>query len=358
MKALLLWAEPDSMNLGVRALADGAASMVGKVWPDVEVSLQGNRPGDAPIEIFHPKAVLQHLASRDGDLVDWIRGFDLVLDTRAGDSFADIYGLYRLTSMSLMAEVVRRAGVPLVMAPQTIGPFGSRRGRTLGRWSLRHASCVMARDSISAGYAAGLGRSVDVSTTDVVFALDVPVRERTRDVVVNVSGLLWQPNSHVDSARYQLLVRSLLQGLISHGRRVTLLPHVLDSPIVDNDVPVARALAAEFGGEVELAVPESLSAAREILATARAAIGSRMHACLNAMSVGTPALPLAYSRKFQPLLDDLGWYHTVDLRSDEADADRILKRLESPDFTNGVDTARARAAELLEPAYAALRSVV
>ena len=50
-------------------------------------------------------------------------------------------------------------------------------------------------------------------------------------------------------------------------------------------------------------------------------IGSRMHACLNALSVGTPAIPLAYSRKFAPLLGDLGWAHVVDLRTQASDAD-------------------------------------
>ena len=41
----------------------------------------------------------------------------------------------------------------------------------------------------------------------------------------------------------------------------------------------------------------------------------RMDACLNSRSVGTPAIPLAYSRKFAPLLADLGWTRCVDLRN-------------------------------------------
>ena len=40
-----------------------------------------------------------------------------------------------------------------------------------------------------------------------------------------------------------------------------------------------------------------------------------MHACLNSLSVGTPAIPLAYSRKFAPLLADSGWTRCVDLRN-------------------------------------------
>jgi colanic acid/amylovoran biosynthesis protein len=358
MKALVLWAEKDSANLGVRALGEGSVALLRQVWPDVDVSFQGNRPGDAPIEIMHPRAVVEHLASRQGDLRSWISGFDVVLDTRAGDSFADIYGLYRLTSMSVVAEVVRSTDVPLVMAPQTIGPFRTRRGRELGRWSLRRASCVMARDSLSAGYAAGLGRAVDVVATDMVFALPVPVRERTLDVALNVSGLLWQPNPHVDSTRYRATIRDLIRALTDRGRRVTLLPHVLDSPVADNDIPVAESLAVEYGGAVDVVVPKSLTDVRETLASATVAIGSRMHACLNAISVGTPALPLAYSRKFLPLLNDIGWYHTIDLRSDDSGAENIVAALESTSLTAGTGPTVERAAELLEPAHRALRTLV
>lgn len=357
MKALVLWAEKDSANLGVRALSEGSAALLRSVWPEVEVSFQGNRPGDAPMEIHHPRAVAEHLASRRSDLRDWLSGFDVVLDTRAGDSFADIYGLYRLTAMSFMAEVVRTTKVPLVMAPQTIGPFNTRRGRELGRWSLRRATAVMARDAVSAGYAAGLGRPVDVLSTDMVFALPVPEPEKTLDVALNVSGLLWTDNPHVDAAGYQLTIRGLIRGLLDRGRRVTLVPHVLDSPVADNDIPVAAALSTEFGGDIDVAIPDSLTSVREILAGAQVVIGSRMHACLNAISVGTPALPLAYSRKFLPLLNDIGWYHTIDLRSDTCGVEHILATIESPSFTGGTAATVQRAATLLEPARQALRAV-
>jgi colanic acid/amylovoran biosynthesis protein len=47
-----------------------------------------------------------------------------------------------------------------------------------------------------------------------------------------------------------------------------------------------------------------------------------MHACLNALSVGVPALPWAYSRKFKPLLDGLGWTASLDLRTEQDVAER------------------------------------
>src|SRR5699024_8479421 len=75
--------------------------------------------------------------------------------------------------------------------------------------------------------------------------------------------------------------------------------------------------AGQVGGDLEVVVPADLDSVRETIAGARLLIGSRMHACLNALSVGTPAIPLAYSRKFAPLLDSVGWTTGFDLRTDD-----------------------------------------
>ena len=91
----------------------------------------------------------------------------------------------------------------MVLGPQTIGPFSSRRARLLARRSMSTARLVMARDTVSAGHARRLGHVVDVSTTDVVFALPAPARTFERDVLLNVSGLLWQPSPHLDHSAYE-----------------------------------------------------------------------------------------------------------------------------------------------------------
>jgi polysaccharide pyruvyl transferase WcaK-like protein len=285
-----------------------------------------------------------------------VRQYDLVFDTRSGDSFADIYGLDRLVAMSALAEFVHRCDVPLVLGPQTIGPFDTRRGRAIGRRSMRTARAVMARDGASADCAQDLGVRVDVRTTDVVFALPVPERTGERDVVLNVSGLLWNGSPHVDPASYRAVVRGLYRGLVERDRRVTLLAHVLDSRSPDNDVPTAEAFAAEVGGSVEVVVPSSLTEVREVVASAEVVLGSRMHACLNALSVGTPAIPLSYSRKFEPLLADLGWTAQVDLRSTPDPAAAALEHLDAAAvLTDALPALRTRAATMLTAATSSLR---
>lgn len=350
MRALVLWADDRSSNLGVRALAAGTAALVRRAHPGatVEHVHYGSRTAPSPVGDWRP-LVRARLDPRV-PLRDWLASFDLAVDTRAGDSFADIYGLRRLTTQSMLARLAHGVGTPVVLGPQTVGPFGSRRGRALARLSLRDARAVMVRDSVSEEAARSLGRPADVRSTDVVFALPRPQVERTRDVVLNVSGLLWAPNPHVDHEAYRATVLSLTRELLRAGRRVSLLAHVLDSPVADNDVPAVHEVAARVDdGGVDVVVPTDLEDVRRVTASAHLVLGSRMHACLNALSTGTPAIPLAYSRKFGPLLGDLGWHRAVDLRTD-ADPVRSVLAHADADLADDVTTLLERAETLLAPA--------
>ncbi|SFC27197.1 Polysaccharide pyruvyl transferase family protein WcaK [Nocardioides terrae] len=355
MRVLVLWADDESANLGVRALGAGTSALVRRVWPDAEISFLsfGSRAGT--MRIGGPRPLIEELVRPSHGVVEWLRTFDLVVDLRAGDSFTDIYGLRRHTTMSLVAEAVHRARRPYVLAPQTIGPFETRRGRMLARRTLAIAAMAMARDSASASAAAGLGRPVDVRSTDVVFALGQPQTETVRDVVLNISGLLWQPGPHVDSQHYRSVVQDVYEEMRKGGRKVTLLAHVVDSPVADNDVPAIKEFAEVVGHDGETVIPSSLDEVRELLAGSQLVIGSRMHACLNALSVGTPAIPLAYSRKFAPLLADLGWGHSVDLRSEPRPQDRVVAIVEAGIARSEAAGVRRRAEGLIESAITALR---
>ena len=242
--------------------------------------------------------------------------FDLVWDTRSGDSFSDMYGSRRHRTMSLVHEFAAQTGATLVLAPQTIGTFATREARLLARRSLNRSRAVFARDPESAREANDLGRPVDAITSDLVFAIDQPARGTERDVLINVSGLLWSDNPHVDARAYRETVIELVQRLRSGGRGVALLAHVRDSSDSDNDVPAVLDAARMIGGEIDMIVPEGLDDVRSQIAGSRLVIAARMHACLNALSVGVPAIPMAYSRKFLPLMDAIGWSHSVDLRTD------------------------------------------
>ncbi|MFR9805648.1 polysaccharide pyruvyl transferase family protein [Pseudonocardia sp. RS010] len=313
MKALVLWADRHSTNLGVQALASGTSQMLQRITPGAAIDFQSYGPGPAPVPLSL-RSICRSMSGVDTRLTAWLQGYDVVIDTSAGDSFTDIYGKRRLLEMSLTRALAVRAGVPTVLGPQTIGPFGTPLTRGFARWSLSGVDSIMARDSASLrSLSKSLACSGDLAT-DVVFA--IPLQQACRqgpDVLFNVSGLLWQQNTHIDNEMYRKACVRYCESLLARGMTVEIFPHVLASSHPDNDVTAAADLSARLNG-LAITTPTGLDDARGHIASSRLVVGARMHACLNALSLGIPTIPWSYSLKFKPLLADLGWAHEVDLR--------------------------------------------
>lgn len=349
VRILVAWADDSSANLGVRALGEGSVDLLRRVWPDAEFEFMNYRRRPPAIPWGRTRSLLRERVTGRAGMMRWLAGFDLVWDTRSGDSFADIYGLPRHRTMSLVHEFAVQAGTAVALAPQTIGPFRTVRGRALGRRSLRRSRLVFARDPASAASSARLGRRPDATASDLVFGLEQPEASVPRDVLLNVSGLLWHGDAHVDAAAYRASVHAIIRGLLAEGREVTLLPHVLDSDNADNDVPAARELAAEYGDRLDLHIPRDLGDARAAVSGAQLVIGARMHACLNALSTGTPAIAMAYSRKFAPLLDSIGWQRVVQIAGTDDLAGVVLAHAREDHLARDAAATRERGRQLLQP---------
>lgn len=360
-RVLVLWADESSSNLGVRVLAEGAESLAKRAWgDDVLVNFQSFEVGPLGTQLSG-KVVLSGLLTGSKKLRGEMARYDAVIDTGAGDSFTDIYGPKRLTIMVYTRFVAKQSNLPIIFAPQTIGPFKTVWGRLMARHSLKTAHTVMARDSTSMEFASRVGFPADCLATDMAFALDQPtpvVGSPQVEVVLNVSGLLWNSDSHLPKERYRSLTRGIIEGLLARGENVTLLAHVLDNSSIDNDTTVIKELASEFDGRVDVYIPGDLKQARRFISGAKVVIGSRMHACLNALSVGIPAIPLAYSRKFAPLLEDVGWPYTLDLRTDSEIVQKVLELVARDDLRERAVLVRQHAESRLDTAVEHLSSQV
>ncbi|MET3528121.1 polysaccharide pyruvyl transferase WcaK-like protein [Phenylobacterium koreense] len=245
---------------------------------------------------------------------------DCVLDIGAGDSFADIYGPRRFAFLWLtkMMTIARR--IPLLLSPQTIGPFTKPAYRPFAKVALSRADTVVARDQLSLDVLRQLAPTAKgLLSVDVAFALPYVDRSAERGgakvrVGVNVSGLLF---NEADSGRnrfglevhYAELMRRLLRDiearpdmeahLITHATH----PHIL----WDDDRSVADKLAEEFPSAVRVADFAGPSEAKSYISAMDFLIAGRMHACIAALSSGTPVVPVAYSRKFSGLFGMLGY---------------------------------------------------
>lgn len=366
VRVLVLWANSSSTNLGVRALGEGTAIFARMAFPGATVHTHGTGgptlPGnDGPVTALRWQSIIKNIVTRRGEVLRWLKSYDLILDTRAGDSFADIYGTPRLRMMSMLPLLAKTLRVPVVLAPQTIGPFETRQGRLIARAVLSSAKLVFVRDTTSLDICSKFALSQPPElATDVAFAVKRPTTEKTHDVLINVSGLLWNPNTHVDHLEYRRLLSSLYAGLVERGRQVALLEHVLDDPDLagDADGPACEEFRALHDPQLEIISPNSLDEVRTAVASARLVFGSRMHAALNALSVGTPTIPMAYSRKFAPLFESIDWPYGIDLRVPRTEPTEILDLVSTNELDAQVAHSLNQAHARLEAAARVLRTVL
>lgn len=326
----LLWHSIRSGNLGVGALtvanlglAREAAALAGRVPHFTVIGMRDGGPAyvaaddveEYPLDgrrLFSPRAYWRRLAS-----------LDYVLDIGGGDSFTDIYGEKRFAFLWLSKLLAACRGVPLLLSPQTIGPFRRSRSRWLAAHVLRRAKAVVVRDPLSLDAARALvpgGRLVQ--SVDVAFALpyvQAPRRTNGRIAMgVNVSGLLFNQGArHGLEVDYPALMRALLAQLSARDDvAVSLVCHVCAPDLPhDDDGAVADMLAAEFP-EVER-VPDfaSPSDAKSFISGLDFLVAGRMHACIAAYSSGVPVMPVAYSRKFSGLFEGLlNYRHMVPVK--------------------------------------------
>ena len=265
------------------------------------------------------------------------RRSDVVIDIGGGDSFSDIYGTRRLKRIFVLKYLTHLAGTPLVVAPQTIGPFTRVWSKLLARLSLRLSALVATRDAMSTqalrdlGYA---GAAIEASDVALRLPYDPPGQrgDGPPRVGINVSGLLMGggytgKNEFGISLDYPALMRDLIRYFQGRGAEVHLVPHVIvrtGRMVGEDDYRVSAALAAEFPGTVLAPSFTSPSEAKTYIAALDFFMGARMHACIAAFSSGVPVVPMAYSRKFEGLFGSLGYSHTVDCTK-EADAAILAK---------------------------------
>jgi colanic acid/amylovoran biosynthesis protein len=278
-----------------------------------------------------------------------------VLDISGGDSFSDIYGERRYLAVSRPKKLVLDAGTPLVLMPQTYGPFVGRAAREEAADILRRCALAYARDRRSlAAMRDLLGQHFDPLRhgcgVDVAFALPTSrpsldrlepfmrwkKQGRGRIIGINVSGLLF--NEPGEARRkfalkvdFRALALSFARKVLEEtDARILLLPHVLDRPgSQESDEDAVRAVFAELVPfhSPRLFIPEvtdSASEAKWFIAQCDWFTGARMHATIGALSSGVPALALAYSGKMQGVFETCGMGHCVlDLRVSTSEREAV-----------------------------------
>lgn len=364
---------------GVRSDTTGRYPGIDLEFAGVRLSRRWHRP-----ESWAQIRLAQSLGTRLNPVAARLAAADAVFDLSAGDSFTDLYGPVRLRSVLLPKQAALRARRPLILLPQTYGPFNTSEGRRQAEQIVRSADLAYARDPRSyqrllelAGVDVDLGKVR--SGVDVAFALE-PRRppSEVADAVtgldrpaagVNVSGLLLGEPSR---ERFGLIgdylrtMTQLVQELIALGAHVVLVPHVhVPGGEGESDIAAISSLRERLSATERsrtTVLPTSLDAAEAKWCISQLDwfVGSRMHATIAALSTRTPAVGYAYSDKAQGVFDTCGASdQVIDARTSTGQeavrfmADAFLARDEtrltiSEQASATVDASRKQLREILE----------
>lgn len=300
------------------------------------------------LRLFPSKTVRERLISRNPFLMP-IQNADIIGSLAGGDSFSDIYGIRRFFYVALPQLLVLLLDKPLILLPQTIGPFNGSVARTVAGFILRRADRVYARDMESLDEVRPLlkrKQSKAGFAYDMAFLLEPvpPIKlpkwsmsrgNKTPLVGLNVSGLLFgggytKNNMFGLKSDYKDLIQQIIEYfIVQKGARVVLVPHVFGSASsLESDTGANAAVCREFGnrypGKLEVVSEEhNQHEMKYLIGKCDFFLGSRMHACIAALSQGVPAVGLAYSKKFLGVLSTVGAENLVaDLR--ECDAVEII----------------------------------
>lgn len=226
-----------------------------------------------------------------------------------GDGFSDIYGEHSFMNRMNQTWILRRANVPLLMLPQTVGPFKSKKCYDTAVDIMQYAKDIYVRDGKFIPEFDKLGlkysQTKDISSLMKPEPWDIEIAPMA--VGLNVSGLAYCNTfcgleGQFDA--YPLLVERIIDHFRGKGCTVYLIPHSYGytKPIADDDMLACREAYNRLADKKQVVlVDKDLTApqVKYVISRMTFFIGARMHANFAAIYTGVPVFGTAYSYKFE-----------------------------------------------------------
>ena len=255
------------------------------------------------------------------EFISAVKKCDCIIDITQGDSFTDIYGQKRFLTWTIEKKIVELLKIPLILGPQTYGPFLKERNRKFAFSVINHSGFIMSRDEMSTHYLLEYTNKKIVTGIDVAFLLPykkVNLNNNGKiNIGINPSGLIWK-NCEFSAGKlnlnYKTNYREYLDDLVGYlcktsQYNVYLIPHV------SSDLEAIKWIKNKYSDVYAMPLYENSVEVKNIIASFDLFIGTRMHATIAAMSSGVPVIPVSYSRKFEGLYSTLDYRYCVSLEN-------------------------------------------
>lgn len=282
-----------------------------------------------------------HLKLPFGALNQLMKSIDYVAAINGGDGFSDIYNEATFKGRLFETQLAMMYKRPLIILPQTLGPFKNYGCLDLAEKILKYASYVYVRDLKFEKELAKMNVSFrlenDLSYYMLPQKVDIDIEEGA--IGLNISGLAYSNGFRTLSGKfdnYPNLIMAIIKYFQKKNKVVYLLAHSYNfqSPEDCNDdltacKDVYDKLISKKNVRIidrDLTSPEI----KYIISQFSFFIGTRMHANFAAIFTKTPVFGLSYSYKFAGSFEQFGlsenYTNIVDISKDEIDS--IVKRID------------------------------
>ncbi|WP_405332248.1 polysaccharide pyruvyl transferase family protein [Fibrobacter sp.] len=247
----------------------------------------------------------------------FVRNIALVAAINGGDGFSDIYGKRLWSSRLREIKFAIKNKTPLILLPQTIGPFKDSKILAEAKRIMEFADKIYVRDTQYAKKLDELG--IKYELTNDLSAYMKPeswnIEIKPDSIGINVSGLAYS-NNFGDLAgqftAYPELMKKIVQHFQKKGKTIYLIPHAYgyNDPEWGNDDMIS---GREFYNSLEdktniIFIDKDLISpqVKYVISKMSFFIGTRMHANFAAIFTKVPVFGLAYSFKFQGAFENNG----------------------------------------------------
>jgi len=269
-----------------------------------------------------------------------------------GDGFSDIYGDKDFKNRMHQTVLLSKVNVPLIMLPQTIGPFKKKENYDYAVQIMKYAQDIYVRDGEFVSELESLGLSYSLTKDISSYMNPEPweIEVAKNAVGLNVSGLAYCNSFNGlenQFACYPDIVDGIIRLFQSKGCTVYLIPHSYNYQHPDdNDDMVACRQAYERLNDKSnvVLIDKDMTAPQVKYVISRMSffVGARMHANFAAIYTGVPVFGTAYSYKFRGAFDANGLDGNKqtaminNLRSDEIES--YIAKIESY-YNESVETS-------------------
>lgn len=269
-----------------------------------------------------------------------IRNSRWVAAINGGDGFSDIYSTDTFFSRLHETNIAMKCNIPVIILPQTIGPFKEESNRVIANRILQYATRIYVRDDKfikelnSMGLKYEMTKDLSAYMKPQLFDIDI----KPNAVGLNVSGLTYSNTFRTLSgqfASYPYLVKAIIRYFQTLKVPIYLIPHSYNykNPEASNDDLVAiRDLYANLENKANVYVVDRdmiSPQVKYVISQMSFFIGTRMHANFAAIYTKVPLFGLAYSYKFQGAFEASGIFDSTAMINNitEKECDAIVEKI-------------------------------